>query len=410
MLSLRIAIRYLLSKKSHGAVNVISAISLATVAVAAASMIIVLSVFNGFRSLAEQKLSHLDPDYLLLPAEGKIIAGADLMCDTLRSINGVATAEPEISEQAFATSSGERRMGVNIKGLTETGLAASGLEEVIIDGTGTLATDSAAATPALLSVGVAVDLNLRPTIGLDSLTLYEPRRIGRINPANPMGAFRTAKLQAKGVYQIEQEEYDRSTIVIPFRTAALLLSLAPGEASSIAVQLMTEKAAQAHTHAALAHFADTHHLVLLDRYRQQQAAFRMIAVEKWITFLMLAFILVIASFNIVSTLYMMMLEKRANMHILQAMGATHSLVARIFISQGWLIVIIGGVAGLLLGTLLVLAQQHFGLIGLNAADPALMTVDTYPVRLEATDILTSFAAIVAVAILITPVLMLLRRR
>lgn len=409
MLSLRIAFRYLVSRKSHGTVNTISAISVAAVAVAAAAMIIVLSVFNGFSSLAAGKLSRLDPDYMLVPVKGKTIAAADSLCALLRSIPGVASAEPEITEQAFATTPQGRRMGLIVKGMTPAGLAASGLGGVIIDGDGSLAVTDSLLPPSIISVGTAVSLNLRPSVDLCDFTLYEPRRLARVNPANPMGAFRSIPLQATGVYQIEQEEYDKDMVIIPYAVASRLLDYPSSVASSVAVQLRSGASASS-VASALEKVAAERSLRVLDRFRQQQLAFRMIAVEKWITFLMLGFILLIASFNIVSTLYMMMLEKQANMRILHAMGATRAFVARIFVSQGWLIVVLGGVAGIILGSLLVLGQQHFGWIKLSAADPSLMAVDSYPVVLSAGDILTTLLAVLAVAILITPAILLLDRR
>lgn len=409
MLSLRIAFRYLVSRKSHGTVNTISAISVAAVAVAAAAMIIVLSVFNGFSSLAAGKLSRLDPDYMVVPVKGKTIAAADSLCALLRSIPGVASAEPEITEQAFATTPQGRRMGLIVKGMTPAGLAASGLGGVIIDGDGSLAVTDSLLPPSIISVGTAVSLNLRPSVDLCDFTLYEPRRLARVNPANPMGAFRSIPLQATGVYQIEQEEYDKDMVIIPYAVASRLLDYPSSVASSVAVQLRSGASASS-VASALEKVAAERSLRVLDRFRQQQAAFRMIAVEKWITFLMLGFILLIASFNIVSTLYMMMLEKQANMRILHAMGATRAFVARIFVSQGWLIVVLGGVAGIILGSLLVLGQQHFGWIKLSAADPSLMAVDSYPVVLSAGDILTTLLAVLAVAILITPAILLLDRR
>ena len=409
MLSLRIAFRYLVSRKSHGTVNTISAISVAAVAVAAAAMIIVLSVFTGFSSLAAGKLARLEPDYMLVPVKGKTIAAADSLCALLRSIPGVASAEPEITEQAFATTPQGRRMGLIVKGMTPAGLAASGLGGVIIDGDGSLAVTDSLLPPSIISVGTAVSLNLRPSVDLCDFTLYEPRRLARVNPANPMGAFRSIPLQATGVYQIEQEEYDKDMVIIPYAVASRLLDYPSSVASSVAVQLRSGASASS-VASALEKVAAERSLRVLDRFRQQQAAVRMIAVEKWITFLMLGFILLIASFNIVSTLYMMMLEKQANMRILHAMGATRAFVARIFVSQGWLIVVLGGVAGIILGSLLVLGQQHFGWIKLSAADPSLMAVDSYPVVLSAGDILTTLLAVLAVAILITPAILLLDRR
>lgn len=406
------ALRYLLSRKSHGAVNIISAISVAAVAVAAAAMIIVLSVFNGFSSLAEKKLSKIDPDFMLTPLKGKSIAGVDSLCVLLRDMPGVETAEPQITEQAFAVAA-DRQMGVTLMGMTPRGVEASGIGGAIIDGSATLGVSADSDTTdnirngALLSVGAAMGLNLRPTIGLENFTIYEPRREGRINPANPAGAFRSRPMQAKGVYQIEQEEYDRNVIIVPYELAATLLNYTD-RATSIAVTAQKATSMRELT-SRLTGFASINSLEVKDRYRQQEQAFRMIAIEKWITFCMLGFILVIASFNIVSTLSMMMLEKEGNMNILRAMGATRSAIDRIFVSQGWLIVIAGGIAGLCLGTALVLGQQHFGWIKLSAPDPSLMTVDSYPVMLLPADMAVTLVAVTGVALVITPAILLLRR-
>lgn len=402
MLSLRIALRYLLSRKSHGAVNVISAISLAAIAVAAAAMVIVLSVFNGFSQLAESKLSAIDPDFMLTPEQGKMIPHIGELLERLDGVEGLTVA-PEITEQAFAVGAGAQ-MPVTLKGMTQAGLAASGIPGIIIDGKGScFLSDSS----AILSVGAAIGLELRPSAELSDLTVYEPRRVGRINPANPMAAFRSARLQAQGVFQVEQEEYDRDVIVVPFDVAARLLACSD-EATSIAVHMQPGADASSAVEA-LRGIASAEGLVVKDRHQQQQQAFRMISIEKWITFMMLAFILVIASCNIISTLSMLILEKEDNMAILAAMGATRRLTNGIFTTQGWLIVVLGGLAGMLAGTLLVLGQQHFGWIKLAAADPALMSVDTYPVILLPADLLATAAILIAIAVLITPVIPLLRR-
>jgi len=403
LLSLRIALRYLVSRKSHGAVNVISAISLAAIAVAAAAMVIVLSVFNGFSSLAESKLSALDPDYMLVPCEGKSVAEASALAHDLSSIEGVSAAVPEITEQAFAVAGGQQ-MPVTLKGMTREGIGASGLARVTIDGAAGFPCDSAAE----ISVGVAMTMGLRPASASCDFVVYEPRRTGRINPANPLAAFRSVSLEATGVFQVEQEEYDRDVVIVPFDVAAGLLGYTD-EATSFAVYLSGEKSASGAVRARLEKFASEHGLRVKDRFEQQEHAFRMIAVEKWITFVMLAFILVVASCNIISTLSMLILEKEENMGILKAMGATRRMLNSVFISQEWLIVVAGGCFGILCGILLVLGQQHFGWIKLASSDPALMSIDVYPVVLEISDILLTFVTLLVVALAITPVIPLIRR-
>ena len=405
MLSLRIALRYLLSRKSHGAVNVISAISIAAIAVAAAAMVIVMSVFNGFSDLASAKLSRIDPDFSITPVEGKHIAGADSLCALIGALPGVTVAAPEITEHALAVADGQQA-AVTLRGITRQALAASGIPSITIDGIAALEADSA----AIVSVGVALQLGLRPSIGLKEFTLYEPRRTGRINPANPMAAFITRPMEAAGVFQTEQEEFDRDMVIIPYSTAAAMLAL-DGQASSISVY--ARKGADTKVLAgALDSFVEASVLPLrvADRFRQQEQAFRMIAIEKWITWLMLTFILLIASFNILSTLSMLILEKEPNMFILGAMGATRRLIDNIFIRQGWLIIMVGGAAGIILGAILTLGQQHFGWITLSASDPSLMSIDTYPVRLAPSDLLLTLLTLLGASLILTPLIPLLRRR
>ena len=393
MLSLRVALRYLFSRKSHGAVNIISAVSVGGVAVAAAAMVIIMSVFNGFSGLAESKLSRIDPDLSVVPTEGKVFAGADSLAALLRRIDGVASAEPVLTEQAFAAVE-EKQMPVTLRGTTPAGLAASGLGEAVIDGA-----FSPGADAALLSVGTALGLNVRPAMGIP-VAVFEPRRLGRVNPSNPATAFRADSLSVGGVFQIEQEEYDRDLLVAPLAMVRRLLDY-DSEASSLSLMLAPGadfKAVRAEVDKAL-----PPGLEALDRRQQQADAFRMIEVEKWITFVMLAFILAVASFNIVSTLSMLIIEKQQNIGVMRAMGGSRRFISSIFANQGWLVTVAGGVFGIILGSALVLCQQHFGWVKLQAADPAMLSVDSYPVRLDCGDLAVTGAVILLGALIMAAV-------
>ncbi len=393
MLKLRIALRYLLSRKQFGAVNVISAISVAAVAVAAAAMIIVLSVFNGFERLAQSKLSALDPDYLAVPTQGKRIEGIGSLVELLEGVDGVKAACPQISERAYAMNA-DAQSAVVMLGLTERGLHESGIADVIIDGTDRMTNDST----VLTSVGVAMMLGLRPYEGADSMSLFEPRRMGAINPANPMAAFCKADLRVAGVYQVEQEEYDRDMVIVPYSLASRLLGY---DDAATAVAIHTGGSLTPESD--LRQIAEQHGLIVKDRYEQQEHTYRMIAIEKWISFLMLGFILVIASANIISTLSMLVLDKEPSMAILRAMGATRGLIRGVFATQGWLIVLLGGLAGIACGVLLVAGQMRYGWVKLGASNPELMSITNYPVELRWGDVGFTLAALTGVALLLTPV-------
>ena len=383
MLSWKIALRYLFSKKSHNAVNVISAISMVGVAVATAAIVIVLSVFNGFSDLAESHLSALDPVLKVYPASGKVIADADSVSAALLQCGGVTHAMPVIEERGLVIY-GNNQMPVIFKGVADGYDRMNALDSIIIDGIYTPGVLNNDATQ--LSVGVAMQTGARPMPGT-VLNLYVPRRTGRINPANPAAAFRSHELTVSGVFRVNQAEYDSEMMIIPLAAARDLLQYTT-EAS--AIEVAGDISADRLREMLGLGF------VVKTRIQQQEKSFRMIAIEKWVTFLMLAFILMIASFNIISTLSLMVIEKRDNMTTLRWIGATGSMVRRIFMIQGWLITMIGGIAGIALGSVLVIAQQTGGFVKL-AGDPANLAVTVYPVRLAAADLLTVLMLVAVIA-------------
>lgn len=409
MLSLRIALRYLLSRKSHGAVNIISGVSMAGVAVAAAAMIIVLSVFNGFAQLVDQKTSNFNPPLLVRMIDGRIITDADSLARALLTIPRIKVAAPMIDEQAFAVADGGQ-MPVMLRALPPAAIEASGLDRILVDGN----LDPAGAT---VSVGVAINLNLRPGAALrqnidgpvtDIINIYEPVRRARVNPANPSGAFRGDSLTVTGVYQVEQEEQDRDMLVIPLDVARDLLDYTT-EANGVALWPSSPDTPLDELKSEISRRLPPGAQVV-DRLGQEADARRIISVEKWITFVMLLFILAVASFNIISTLSLMVVEKEKNMAVFSAMGAPPSLIRSIFANQGWLITFAGGVTGVVIGALLSLGQQHFGWIKLNSTNPAMMTIDHYPVVMQWSDLVTVICAILLTSLLISLIGAQLTRR
>lgn len=391
MLSARIAARYLLSRKSHAAVNVISVISVAGVAVATAAIVVVLSVFNGFADLAASHLSLVDPDLMITPAQGKTIARADSLARAIEATEGVRAAMPSLTERGLLVD-GERQVAVVFKGVTPDYGRIVDTDAIMSAGAFESDTTGYGEAPAQLSVGVASRLGLRP--GLSRPELYVPRRVGRINPANPAGAFRSQPLVVTGTIQIDQLEYDTDHMLVPLADARALLEYDDDEAT--AVEVATEGDAKVVGRRLQEALGDGY--VVAGRAEQHAESFRMISIEKWVTFVMLAFILVIAAFNIISTLSLMEIEKRDNMATLRYLGATRGMVRGVFMLQGAMITVAGGIAGCVAGLALALAQQYGKFIRLGG-DPSQMTIDVYPVRTEATDILAVMAIIAVVAAL-----------
>lgn len=389
MLALNIARRYLLSRKSHSAVNIICGVAIGGVSVAIMAIVVVLSVFNGFASLAEKQMGLFDADLRVEPAAGKTIAGADSLAVRVAAMPQVAAAVPVIDERALAVSP-SAQMPVRLKGVGAAFADVTDMDSIIVDGA--YAVDSVYGYgPAHLSVGVAGYMGLSPRVG-NIVGVYVPRRVGRINPANPATAFRGDSLAVRSVWQTQRPDYDGDRMIVPLATARRLLDYENGEASAVEIRLAAGADPDAEAARLSAALGDS--VRVLTRARQNADSFRMIAVEKWLTFLLLVCILAVASFNIVSTLSLLVIEKRDNMATLRALGASRAMTRRVFMWQGALIALCGGLLGSVLGVALSLGQQHFGWVRLNAEADAL-TIQVYPVEVHAADLLV-VAAVVAV--------------
>lgn len=407
MLSLRIALRYLFAPKSHRAVNIISVISMAGVAVATMAIVVVLSVFNGFSDLAGSHLSLIDPDIKVIPAKGKVFGASDSLERVIRQTPGVAAVTPSLTERGLLVS-GDRQMPVVFKGID----AASApqvldMDGLLIDGEYEDGSNIPGHVSGVqIAVGVAMDMGLRPSL-YRAAELYVPKRSGRINPANPAASYLSAPLAVTGVFRVDQPEYDADFMFIPLSEARRMLEYDDDKAGALEIRLADASSADRIAKKLRDELGEDY--TVLTRHQQQAETFRMIEVEKWITFLMLIFILLIASFNIISTLSLLVIEKRDNMATLRSLGAPRSLVRNIFISEGWLITVTGGIAGIILGIGLSLVQEYFGIIRLSA-DPASLSVDVYPVRLEWGDVAAVFLAIVLTGLIISQISRIFTRK
>lgn len=377
---------------------------MAGVAVATVATVCVMSVFNGFADLASARLSRVDPDLRVERADGRIISGADTLAAHLRNVPGVRIAVPTLSGRALCTFSGSQ-LPIRIKGVDQGYSALTKIDSLVIDGEFIDAGSSfdnisgQSTAYANLSIGVAVQLqNQAPQGVYDYLKLYAPRRTARINPANPLGAFAADTAVIASVFAVDQPEWDADLVILPIATVRHLFEYTDSDASAIEIGV-AEGADVGQVKAQIIKQLPAG-VTVLDRMEQQQASHRMIAVEKWITFMLLAFILIIASFNLISTLSILIIDKSANIRTLSALGATPTTISRIFMLQGWLISLGGGVIGLVAGAALCLAQQTWGFIPL-AGDAARLTITAYPVRLQAADMLIVLLLVAAVGLLST---------
>ena len=392
MLTAALAWRYLLSKKSHGAVGTISTVSVCAMAVATAAIICVLSVFNGFRDVIASKLDSLSPDVMVTPVKGKTFADAEKIAAKIENLPEVAIATPTLSDNALVIANSQE-MPVTVKGVDPEQFArVTSVRETIGKDYGSYITTSDATgntTSATIAIGVASRLRTYPD---DKILIFAPRRIGRVNLANPASSFLTDSLSVSGIYRTDQSQYDEDGVIMPIEAVRDLLQY-DTEASAIEIKV-APGVSDAEAAKSIAALLGNEYLVR-DRLRQQEMNFRMVSIEKWVSFLLLGFILLIASFNIISSLSMLVLDKENALATFSAMGMSKRGIGAIFAWESIYVALAGGLAGIALGVTLSLIQQHFGLIKIGA-DPSAAVIQAYPVRVAATDI---FATLVPIAVI-----------
>ena len=401
-LPLKIAWRYLVSKKGHQAVNIISIVAVCGVVVATAALICVLSVFNGFRGLIMGKLAMLDPQVAVTATLGKTVNDADSVIQVIQAIPGVERVMPVVEDQALAIY-GEMQMPVRLKGVPDDYNTMNDMDSVIVDGTWMLRDQ--VSHFAVAGAGPAVRLMVRPEF-MGMVRLYAPQRQGRVNMANPMGAFRQDSVFVAGIFQLQQNSYDADLIFVPLDMARQLFDYET-EATQIEVKLAPGASEQQVMDAISRALGNSYQVK--NRLMQQREAYRLVNIEKWMAFLLLAFILVIATFNVISTLSLLIIEKDDSIATLRALGANDRQISRIFVLQGWLITLAGAVTGVVIGLVLCLCQQQFGWLRLSG-DPANMIISAYPVEVQWTDVIVTLALVAAVGLLTSMVTALIMRR
>lgn len=386
-----IARRYLFSKKSHNAINVISAISVCGIAIATMAMVCVLSVFNGFGGIVEDMFSAFDPDLKISVKEGKVFGYQTPEFERALQLEGIQMISESLEENALFKFENQQ-VPVRMKGVSEDFKLMTDMKKLIVDGSFQLREDVVDYTT--LGAGLAVTLGARPGF-ISPVEIYAPRRDVRVNLANPSAAFTTGYTQIGGVFSLNQPEYDDQMALIPIELARELFNYTD-EVTSLDIKLTPDASAQRVKREMQRLLGDD--FLVEDRYEQQRESFRMLQIEKWVTFLILAFILLIAVFNVVGSLSMLIVEKRDDIRSLQHMGASNHLVARIFLYEGWLITFIGIIAGIVIGLGLCLLQQHYGLLRLSNT-PGAYIIDAYPVIVQASDLLIVFAVVSVIGLL-----------
>ena len=387
-----IARRYLFSKKSHNAINVISAISVCGVALATLALVCTLSVFNGFQDLVTTFFTAFDSQLKITAVRGKVFDGQDKRVLQLKKMPDVEVYSESLEDNVMVQYQGRQAMAV-VKGVEDNFDQLTPIDSILF-GRGDLLLHDEVVDYAIPGI------QLLSTLGsgirfLDPLEIYAPRRGAKVNMANPSTAFVTGNLFSSGlVFAVNQEKYDASYILTSIDFARRLFQYTT-EVSAINLKLK----AGADTDAVKKHIQDLlgDDFLVQDRYEQQADTYRIMEIEKLISYLFLTFILMIACFNVIGSLSMLIIDKRDDVVTLRNLGASDRQIVRIFLFEGRMISFFGAFAGVVLGLLLCWLQQEYGLIALRSSGS--FVVDAYPVSVHASDVLLIFITVLLIGFL-----------
>lgn len=387
---LYIARRYLFSKKSTHAINVISAISMVGVAVATMALVVTLSVFNGFHDLVASLFTSFDPQLKVTPVTGKTAPADDVILTKIKALPQIEVATETVEDMALAVYRGRQAM-VTLKGVQENFDSLTHIREILV-GEGIFelrAADLCYGIPGIrladmLGTGIRYD---------EPLKIYAPRREGQLNMADPSDGFVEDELYSPGVlFNVMQAKYDRNYILTDISFARNLFDQ-QGMVSALELRLKEGSDFEA-TKEEIKRIAGTKYHVR-DRFEQQEDTFKIMKIEKLIAYIFLTFILMVACFNIIGSLSMLIVDKKKDVTTLRNLGANEKQITRIFLFEGRLISAIGAVAGIMVGLLLCWLQQTFGLVRLGKSSGSFI-VDSYPVSVHPEDIVLIFVTVLIV--------------
>ena len=385
-----IARRYLFSKKSTHVINVISSISVIGVAVATMALVIVLSVFNGFHDLVASLFTSFDPQLKVVPVEGKTATSDDPILTQIRLLPEVDVATETVEDQALAIYDGKQAM-VKIKGVDDNFAELSHITDILY-GDGSFSLHA-----ANLEYGI-LGIRLAQTLGIGAqwdgyLKIYAPQKEGQLDLSNPGEGFVADSLNSPGVlFSVRQSKYDKNYIVTSIAFARNLFGQ-QGMLSDLEIRLKEGSDLNA-VKAEMQKIAGTKYKVL-DRFEQQEDTFKIMSIEKLMAYIFLTFILVVACFNIIGSLSMLIIDKKNDVVTLRNLGANDKQITRVFLFEGRMIAVIGAVIGIGLGLLLCLLQQQYGFVRLGESEGSFI-VDAYPVSVHYTDVAIIFVTVIAV--------------
>lgn len=378
-----------MAKKSHNAINIISFISVMGVTVGTMALIIILSVFNGFDELVRSLINSFNPDLRITLTEGKAFTPDEGLLQKISAVPGVYDFSRALEDKALVRYDEQQTIAV-VKGVSDNYSKITGLDSMVTEGVYDLGDDPE--PHAMIGRGIRIYLNVM-LLSPRQMTLFVPRR--QSDPSlDANRALNRKYISVSGVFSIEQE-YDIKYILVPLPFARELFDYTNGEVNMLEIKLQAGANA-GKVQKAVAEILGDRFLVQ-DRYQQNELFYKTMKAEKWAIFLILVFILVVASFNVIGTLTMLMLEKKKDMVTLNNLGADTGLLKRIFLLEGWMISASGAVLGTLMGLLVCWLQVRFELIKLQGSGSFI--IDAYPVVVKPGDVILTLVAVVIIGLL-----------
>lgn len=376
-LSFYIARRYLFSKKSHNAINIISLVAVCGVAIATMATVCTMSVFNGFQGLVSDMFGAFDPELKITPVKGKVF---DPQTDLFLQLQSVPEIEliTESLEENILLRYRERQVPAVLKGVSDNFTDLVRFDDILIDGEAILKDEVNNFT--LIAIGLANKLGVNAAF-VHPMEIYAPKRNVQVNLANAVASLNQDYVYMGGVFMINQPVYDENYMIVSIDLARELFDY-PSEVTALEIKLK-EGANSKQVQSKIQKIVGDDFFVK-DRYQQQEASFKMMNIEKWVTFLMLCFILLIAVFNVIGSLSMLIIDKQNDVMTLRNLGADNKLISNIFLFEGWMISALGAIIGIVLGVLLCLGQQHFGWLQLGTGGN--FAVNAYPVIVSVADL------------------------
>lgn len=388
---LKIAWRYLFAKKQFNAIHIITAISSAAVGVVTAAMICVLSVMNGFGTMVEQMFSQFDPDLRITSQIGKSFSLNQEKKEQLLSLPCVDVLSECIQETALIEFN-DKQMPVQLMGVDSAFARLTNIENTITDGY--YEVYDGAFDRTVLGVGLAWKLGIGAHF-VQGIQVYAPKRDSKVNMLRPDMNFNRETCFIAGTFAINQQKYDENLMLVDIDFTKRLLEYKENEITALLLSVpdgYTIKKAKREISSVLGDG-----FIIQDRYEQQEDFFRILRVEKLLTTLLLIFILLLASFNGIGSLSMLIIDKQQDIHTLSHLGASNEMIRRIFILEGWFVNLLGAIAGLVLGLGVCLLQEHFGLLKLGNGEE--YVISAYPVTVQSWDIVVVIIMVLALSVL-----------